>query len=292
MERREIEIFLTLAEELHFGRTAARLYVSQARVSQTVAALERRFGVPLFERTSRRVRLTPVGEALRAEVRAGHDRIRAGIDAAVAAGRELDGVLTVGLEAPGVADLAAPVLERYRRRRPRTEVRLREADFADPLAVLRSGEVDVLVTDGAVTEPGLVAGPVVVEEPVVLAVPVGHRLAGRDRVTPDDLGGEVVLRAGRRGPPYWRPPRAEWTTADGTPVYRGPAAATFQDLLGAVARGGGICPVAGHAADYFARPTLAFVPFDEAAGPVRWRLAWRAGPLPERVRDLAAAAGG
>lgn len=70
MERRDIEIFLTLAEELHFGRTAERLGVSGARVSQTVKQLERRFGVVLFRRTSRHVELTPVGSALRDDVRA------------------------------------------------------------------------------------------------------------------------------------------------------------------------------------------------------------------------------
>ena len=55
LERHELEAFLTLAEELHFGRTAERLRVSTARISQTIAKLERRIGVPLFNRTSRRV---------------------------------------------------------------------------------------------------------------------------------------------------------------------------------------------------------------------------------------------
>jgi hypothetical protein len=54
VEQRDVEIFLTLAEELHFGRTAERLHVSTARVSQSIAKWERRVGVPLFERTSRR----------------------------------------------------------------------------------------------------------------------------------------------------------------------------------------------------------------------------------------------
>jgi DNA-binding transcriptional LysR family regulator len=116
MERREIEIFLTLAEELHFGRTAQRLFISQARVSQTIATLERRFGVALFDRTSRRVALTPVGAALHADVRAGYDRIQAGIAAAVAAGRGVTGTLTVGLEAPAVAELRPRL--RLQRQRP------------------------------------------------------------------------------------------------------------------------------------------------------------------------------
>jgi len=68
MELRDIEIFLTLAEELHFGRTAERLRVSQARVSQAIRRQERRLGVALFDRTSRRVALTPVGRRLREDL--------------------------------------------------------------------------------------------------------------------------------------------------------------------------------------------------------------------------------
>ena len=61
LERHEIEAFVTLAEELHFGRTAERLHVSTARVSQAIKRMELRVGVPLFERTSRRVELTEAG---------------------------------------------------------------------------------------------------------------------------------------------------------------------------------------------------------------------------------------
>lgn len=61
IDTREIEAFLVLAEELHFGRAGERLYVSQSRVSQLLRALERRVGAQLVERTSRRVRLTPLG---------------------------------------------------------------------------------------------------------------------------------------------------------------------------------------------------------------------------------------
>jgi Bacterial regulatory helix-turn-helix protein, lysR family len=68
MELRDIEIFLTLAQELHFGRTAERLHVSPARVSQAIKKQERLIGAELFTRTSRNVRLTPVGERLRADL--------------------------------------------------------------------------------------------------------------------------------------------------------------------------------------------------------------------------------
>ncbi|WP_194922364.1 LysR family transcriptional regulator, partial [Catenulispora rubra] len=69
LERHELEAFLTLAEQLHFGRTAELLNVSPARISQTIAKVERRVGVPLFRRTSRRVELTAAGSALYADLR-------------------------------------------------------------------------------------------------------------------------------------------------------------------------------------------------------------------------------
>ncbi|MGH2805599.1 MAG: LysR family transcriptional regulator, partial [Thermoleophilaceae bacterium] len=65
VELRDIRAFLVLADELHFGRTAERLGLTQSRVSQTIRTLEARLGGPLFERTSRRVRLTALGERLR-----------------------------------------------------------------------------------------------------------------------------------------------------------------------------------------------------------------------------------
>ncbi|GAA3164734.1 LysR family transcriptional regulator [Nonomuraea salmonea] len=68
MELRDIEIFLTLAEELHFGRTAERLHVTPARVSQAVKKQERRIGAALFERSSRAVALTPIGRQLFADL--------------------------------------------------------------------------------------------------------------------------------------------------------------------------------------------------------------------------------
>ena len=76
IEAREIEAFLAVADELHFGRAAARLHLSPTRISQTVQALERRIGGRLFERSSRRVRLTPLGAQLLGELRPAYQRLR------------------------------------------------------------------------------------------------------------------------------------------------------------------------------------------------------------------------
>lgn len=274
MERREIQIFLTLAEELHFGHTAQRLHVSQARVSQTVKKLERQFGVALFDRTSRRVALTGVGARLYAELRAGHDRIERAVAAATAAGRGVEGVLRVGLEAPAVAELAADVFERFRRRHPTTEVTLREAGFTDPLALLRDREVDVSITNAPVEDDQLEEGPAIHVEPVVLAVASNHPLARRTTVALADLDDQVVFRAGRRAAAYRRGEER--------------IAATLLELLAAVTAGVGVSPLAAHAAEYFARPGLAMIPFEAGTPPVRWVLCWRRGEQTERVAALTA----
>lgn len=165
-------------------------------------------------------------------------------------------------------------------------IAVREADYADPFRSLRAGEVDVVVTLLPIDEPDLVAGPVVLVEPMVLAVAARHPFARRDHVTLDDLARDTVLPAARPVPPFWTAPPGPWTTPSGAPVRRGPDRATFQELLAAVAAGEGICPLAGHAATHFARPTVAYVPFHDAP-PARWALVWRAAGETARVRALA-----
>ena len=286
MELREIEIFLALAEELHFGRTAERLHVSQARISQTIKKLERQVGAPLFDRTSRRVEPTPIGARLRDDLAPAYRQIVDAVARATDAGRGTGGVLRVGFEAPGVADLIAGVLDTYRSAAAEGEVEIREADFADPFGLLRAGAVDVLVTLLPVAEPDLATGPVVLTEPMVLAVPARHPFARLDSVTLDDLARDTVFRAARPAPPYWVEPPEPWTTPSGQPVRRGRPLATFQELLAVIAAGEGVCPLAAHARQYFARPTIAFVPFRNAPD-VRWALVWRRTGRTARVREFA-----
>jgi DNA-binding transcriptional LysR family regulator len=95
LERYELEAFLMLAEELHFGRTADRLHVSTARVSQTIKKLERRMGVSLFHRTSRRVELTAVGRQLYEDVRPAWRQISEAFERAVEVGKGATGTVQV-----------------------------------------------------------------------------------------------------------------------------------------------------------------------------------------------------
>ncbi|WP_328410194.1 LysR family transcriptional regulator [Nocardia sp. NBC_00403] len=91
MERHEIEAFLTVADELHFGRAAEQLRMSPSGVSRTIQLVERRLGAALFERTSRRVALTPIGRQLRDDLRPGHDQIKRAVQRATCSGMDMPG---------------------------------------------------------------------------------------------------------------------------------------------------------------------------------------------------------
>jgi DNA-binding transcriptional LysR family regulator len=271
MERRDLEIFLTLAEELHFSRTAERLHVSQARVSQSVKQLERRVGAPLFDRTSRRVALTPIGARLHADLAPAYRRI---VDALRRATEEARGTnrLRVGFEAPALADLI-PHLPAFRDAYPTAEIVIREADFRRPLDLLRADEVDVLVTALRSTPPDLAVGPTVLSEPVVLATAAAHPFARRPSVVLADLARDTVF-----------------TAAYPTPgVTSDREFATFQELLTAVARREGVCPLGAHAQTYFTRPGIAFTPISDAP-PLDWVMVWRKGGETATVREFASLA--
>src|SRR5215207_8768024 len=97
---REIRAFLTLAEELHYGRTAERLGVTPSRVSQTIRLLETRVGGKLFDRTSRRVRLTPLGERLRDDAAPAYEQLRRAYAAAQEIATGVAGTLRLGMYTP------------------------------------------------------------------------------------------------------------------------------------------------------------------------------------------------
>ncbi|KNB54020.1 LysR family transcriptional regulator [Streptomyces caatingaensis] len=290
MERRDLQIFLTLCEELHFGRTAERLHVSQARVSQTVKQMERRVGTALFERTSRRVALTPVGERLRDDVRPGYEMIEAGIARAVAAGRGLAAPLRVGFTSPLAGELVMTAALAYRERHPEAgEVLLHETALSDPLGPLRDGGLDLALVQFPVVEGDLRTGPVLISDTRVLAVSTRHPLARRDRADYEDLAADKVLMLSGALPSYWLDHLIPPTTPAGRPVERGQAAATRQELLTLVGAGRGIHPTAAHEARYYARPNVRYVPFRDAP-PLEYGLVWRACAETARVRAFAEAA--
>jgi DNA-binding transcriptional LysR family regulator len=274
VEQRDIEIFLALAEELHFGRTAERLHVSTARVSQTIKKLERRIGAALFERTSRQVALTPIGRQLDDDLRPAYEQIREGIDRAIASGRGVEGVLRVGFIGTAVGQFLHQVAETFHARYPACQVQIREARYNDFLELLRADEIDVMLVPVPVHEPDLASSPVLFREPSVLAVSARHRLARRASVSLEDLAAEKVLRP-RSLPGYMEESLIPRETPTGRPIERGPEFNTVQEMLSLVGAGKGIFPVPAHARSYDTRPDIAYVPIRDGL-PRERRLTWRA----------------
>ncbi|WP_327355064.1 LysR family transcriptional regulator [Streptomyces sp. NBC_01304] len=269
LERHEIEAFLTLADELHFGRTAERLHVSTARISQTIRKLERRVGVPLFDRTSRRVELTAVGRQLYEDVEPAWKLVGAGLRRAVEAGRGITGTLKVGFVGAAAGQLVLGIAELFQRRYAECRVEVREAQLADGLPWLREGQVEVLLTSFPVAGDDLVTGPALVTEARMVAVPAGHAFAGRESVGLDEVAG------------------LDETAGTGEILEPGDAS-TFQELLGRVGAGRRVLVVGAQTRRYYPRPDVAYVLLSDAP-PLEWGLAWPASGASARVRAFAEA---
>lgn len=289
MERRDIEIFLALAEELHFGRAGERLRVSTARVSQTIKKLERRVGAPLFERSSRQVTLTPIGKRLYDDLLPAHEAIDAAVRRATEAGREVRGPLSVGFFGPAAGRFVLAVAEAFQARHPDCEVRIRESQFADGLGLLTEGRADLLLATYPIAEPGLATSPVVYTEARLLAVSARHPYARRTSVSQADLATARILRCPEAVPDVWDAALVPPRTPDGRPTERGPVFGTTQEMLALIGAGRGAFPLPAEAGAYHARPDVAYVPIHDAP-PYEWGFAWRAAEETERIRAFVRAA--
>ncbi|MFF5082724.1 LysR substrate-binding domain-containing protein [Actinoplanes sp. NPDC000266] len=286
---RDIEIFLALAEELHFGRTAERLRVSQARVSQSIKQQERRIGGALFERTSRSVRLTPLGERLRERLAAGYGEIMAGVEEATAAARGQSGTLTVGTFDTQSQQIAA-ALDLFRQRHPQCELRMREILPTDPFNGLRAGRIDVGVLWLPVREPDLAVGPELFTESRVLAVAPDHPLARRDHAVLEDLGDYPVVHPEGPIPDYVWAAHTPPVTPSGRPVRAGMTVTTLAEAFSAISTGAVISPIGSFAAVSRRRDDVTFLPLADAPL-LRYAPVWRTAGETSLVRAFVRAAG-
>lgn len=275
LEIRELEAFLALARELHFGRAGQRLHVSQSRVSQLIRALESRVGAPLVERTSRRVRLTPLGEGFLADLDPAYDLLRRAVDDVRAAARGVAASLRVGFQG-AVDGHLADALTLFGERRPDCAVELVEIPLADPFGALHRREVDAAVVLLPVREPDLVVGPVFSRNPHTLAVSARHPFSARAAVSAEELAGCAVIGVHATAPGYWRDVHAPTRTPGGRAVPAGPAVHTLQEGLSLVAANRGAMLLCRATAVHHAhRRSVVFVPVtglpDSELGVVRHR---------------------
>ncbi|MEV6277851.1 LysR family transcriptional regulator [Nocardia sp. NPDC051832] len=273
LERLELEAFLTLAEELHFGRTAARLSVTTARISQTIRKLERRIGAPLFERNSRTVGLTPLGMKLRDELRPAYDHIVASVFAASQAG-EVESTITVGFSTPWCGKLIMRAAAVFQRRHPNITVEIAEIPLTDPLGRMRSGAVDLQLSEFPIAEPDITAGPTICSVPRGLLMSQRHPFAGRAAVSTEDLADTTLITiVGGLVPGYWMDHHFPRHTPTGRPIPHGPTTNFCAEVLVHVSQGNAVTIVALHAAALLHAPQTVIVPLHDSP-PIDYGLLW------------------
>jgi LysR family hydrogen peroxide-inducible transcriptional activator len=192
MNLRDLRYLVALADSRHFGRAAKACHVSQPTLSAQIKKLEDTLGVALVERQPRNVALTEAGAEVVARARRALLEVEAMTEVARRARDPLSGTLRLGLIptlAPYLLPLAAA---RLRRELPRLKIMLYEYQTSELIRRLELGELDMAVLAlGA--DLDAFAQRELFEESFLVALPVGHRLAGRSQLKPEDLEGETLL---------------------------------------------------------------------------------------------------
>jgi DNA-binding transcriptional LysR family regulator len=285
VELRELRIFLVLAEELHFGRTAERLRISQPGVSEAIRSLEARLDGRLFDRTSRRVHLTPAGEDFRRNL----VPALAALDRALAQASDntasVAGLLRIGFTSTTHGPQLSRFVGQFRSQHPDCQVIMHEVNSADPYASLRCGDVDVLVNWLAVDEPDLTAGPALSLHNRVLAVARSHRLASKPSVLMEDLADEQVGLLPRTFPPALHdaivPPR----TPSGRPIARTQPVRSISETAAHVADGR-IVHITMTGVPIFSRDDVVLIPIQDLP-PLPLGLIWSTARQNAKIRALA-----
>lgn len=181
MDQRLLTFFVTLAEELHFVRAAARLGVTQPALSQQIAKLEERLAVRLFERTKRRVALTDAGRVFHHDALTILRQIELATAGARRAAKGLIGRLTIGFVEASSFNILPRLVSRLSRELPEVSLILQEMVTEEQIEAMRSGRIDVGLLRPMFSEPGFGALPLFREDYVV-ALPASHPLAEQDSV--------------------------------------------------------------------------------------------------------------
>ncbi|MFB7664379.1 LysR family transcriptional regulator [Kitasatospora sp. NPDC056138] len=285
LDLRELECFLTLAEELHFGRTGERLFVSQSRVSQLIRSLESRIGARLLERTSRQVSLTPLGHEFLASLRPAYATLRATLDDAAATARGFQGQLRIGFQGSADAPFMAAVTA-FQNRFPGCVTEFTEIPLSDPFGAVRRGEVDTAAVLLPMAEDHLVLGPVFSRQPQYLAVSRQHPLSASASVTAEALADTPLISIAEPAPGYWRQAQAPTRTPGGLPVPLGPAVRTLQEGISLAAGNRGAMLLYRPTSEYYQRRDISYVPVtglpDSALG-----LIWHQDHETARIRAFA-----
>lgn len=265
MELRHLRYFVAVAEELHFGRAAARLHTAQSSLSQQIRDLEEDVGIQLLYRTKRQVHLTDAGRAFLAEARLILKQTGQAVRLAQRADRGEIGRIGIGF-VPSADCISFPeVLKSFKKSHPEIAIDLRNLSGAEQIRALKQGDIDI----GFLRPPGAdaaIASEIIIRERFVAALPTRHPLLTKRKVAVNDLVKEPLLLCGRQQAPLQHD--AVITLFRGANLAPNVLLETdhIQTILGLVAAGVGVA-VLPASVENLRAPGLAYRPL-EGSGPV------------------------
>ncbi|WP_349741301.1 LysR family transcriptional regulator [Roseateles cavernae] len=193
MDMRHLRCLVAVAEELHFGRAAKRLHLTQPPVSLAIKELEDELGVTLLERTSRRIAITRAGEDALRDARA----VLAAADTMRRRAQEtaqgLMGTLSIGFISLPIYSFLPTLVRQFSAAHQRVKISLHEGTTDHIIHDVESGSLDLGLVFQTADPPAALSVKLVQKEPLVLALPAGHALAGSARIALGQLAQERFL---------------------------------------------------------------------------------------------------
>jgi LysR family hydrogen peroxide-inducible transcriptional activator len=288
MTLKELRYVVAVAAELHFGRAAAKCFVSQPALSLAVQKLEDELGVKLFERRKNDLLVTPIGARIVEQAQRALREVDAITELARGANDQLDGTIRLGVINTVGPYLLSDLVPILRRRAPRMPLEIEENLTANLDSMLRRGVLDVIIVALPFESPG-VETRVLFDEPFHLLVPAAHAFAKRRRIGADELAGEnlLLLRAGHcfRDQVLAACPGVARDT-DASRTSQGSSLETIRNMV-ASGLGISVFPASALTKRHTNRLCRA-VPFARPAPSRRIGLAWRSGfPRPDALDAIA-----
>ncbi|NTU26028.1 LysR family transcriptional regulator [Bacillus tequilensis] len=200
MELRHLQYFIVVAEELHFGRAARRLNMTQPPLSQQIKQLEEEIGVTLLKRTKRMVELTAAGEIFLNHCRTALMQIDQAIELAQRTARGEHGHLVIGFVGSATYEFLPPIVREYRKKFPSVKIELREISSFRQQDELLKGNIDIGILHPPLQHTALHT-EIAQSSPCILALPKQHPLASKESITIEDLRDEPIITVSKEAWP-------------------------------------------------------------------------------------------
>ena len=275
MELRHLRYFLAVAEELHFGRAAVRLHMSQPPLSQQIRRLEKELQASLFQRTKRHVELTNAGRVLLGEARALMAQAERAASSAQRASRGEIGQLLVGCALWADFLDGAKIIRLFARRHPDVELELRDLTATEQIVALEAGRIHVGILRPPVPGKSLVSERLS-SESLLVAFPRGHPFKNHERVSWMALVDQPYVLVSRRRAPAFEALVARACHEAGVTLKVKYEVEHPQTVLAVVESGLGISLVPA-SLQTFKRPGVAYRPLWPPGPELETVIAWRRG---------------